>query len=87
VFHNSTGIAQLSDKLGYHRYWFAEHQKSTALMSMFHKIMIAHVDSKTARIRVSSGEVMLPNNSALSITHNQDLHAGLEQRQRAVRAE
>jgi luciferase family oxidoreductase group 1 len=80
VLHNSTRIAQLAEKLGYHRYWFAEHHNSPALMSMFPEIMIAHVASKTERIRVGSGGVMLPNHSALSVAERfsmlEALHPG-----------
>lgn len=80
VLHNSTGVAQLADKLGYHRYWFAEHHNSAALMSMFPEIMIAHVASRTKRIRVGSGGVMLPNHSALSVAERfsmlEALHPG-----------
>src|SRR5690554_7441295 len=65
VLHNSTKTAQLAEKLGYTRYWFAEHHNTGSLMSMFPEIMMAHVASKTERIRVGSGGVMLPNHSSL----------------------
>jgi luciferase family oxidoreductase group 1 len=70
----------LADKLGYHRYWFAEHHNSSALMSMFPEIMITHVAAHTNRIRVGSGGVMLPNHSALSVAERfsmiEALHPG-----------
>jgi luciferase family oxidoreductase group 1 len=80
VLKNSTEVAQLADKLGYHRYWFAEHHNSSALMSMFPEIMITHVAAHTNRIRVGSGGVMLPNHSALSVAERfsmiEALHPG-----------
>ena len=80
VLQNSTDVAQLADRLGYHRYWFAEHHNSAALMSMFPEIMIAHVAALTERIRVGSGGVMLPNHSALSVAERfsmlEALHPG-----------
>lgn len=80
VLHNSTRIAQLADKLGYQRYWFAEHHNTSSLMSMFPEIMIAHVASQTERIHVGSGGVMLPNHSSLSVAERfsmlEALHPG-----------
>jgi len=80
VLHNSTEIAILAEQLGYHRYWFAEHHNSQSLMSMFPEIIMAHVASKTSRIRVGSGGVMLPNHSSLSVAERfsmlEALHPG-----------
>ena len=80
VLHNSTKTAQLAEKLGYTRYWFAEHHNTGSLMSMFPEIMMAHVASKTERIRVGSGGVMLPNHSSLSVAERfsmlEALHPG-----------
>jgi len=80
VLHNSTEIAILAEQLGYHRYWFAEHHNSASLMSMFPEIIMAHVASKTSRIRVGSGGVMLPNHSSLSVAERfsmlEALHPG-----------
>lgn len=80
VLHNSTEIAILAEQLGYHRYWFAEHHNSLSLMSMFPEIIMAHVASKTSRIRVGSGGVMLPNHSSLSVAERfsmlEALHPG-----------
>ena len=80
VLQHSTEVARMADKLGYHRYWFAEHHNSAALMSMFPEIMIAHVAANTEHIRVGSGGVMLPNHSALSVAERfsmlEALHPG-----------
>lgn len=80
VLNNSTEIAQLAEKLGYHRYWFTEHHNTASLMSMFPEIMIAHVAAHTSHIRVGSGGVMLPNHSSLSVAERfsmlEALHPG-----------
>lgn len=80
VLQHSTEVAQLADELGYHRYWFAEHHNSAALMSMFPEIMITHIAANTKRIRVGSGGVMLPNHSSLSVAERfsmiEALHPG-----------
>lgn len=80
VLHNSTKTAQMAEELGYNRYWFAEHHNTGSLMSMFPEIMMAHVASKTQRIKVGSGGVMLPNHSSLSVAERfsmlEALHPG-----------
>jgi luciferase family oxidoreductase group 1 len=80
VLNNSTEIAIMAEKAGYNRYWFTEHHNNKWLMSMFPEIMIAHVASRTTRIHVGSGGVMLPNHSALSVAERfsmlEALHPG-----------
>lgn len=63
----ATELAQLADRLGYHRYWFAEHHNAIGLASGSPEIMIAHIANQTGRIRVGSGGVMLPNHAPLRI--------------------
>jgi len=63
----ATELAQLADRLGYHRYWFAEHHSAIGLASGSPEIMIAHIASQTDRIHVGSGGVMLPNHAPLRI--------------------
>lgn len=80
VLNNSTIMAQLAEKLGYTRYWFAEHHNTGSLMSMFPEVMIAHVAANTKNIKVGSGGVMLPNHSSLSVAERfsmlEALHPG-----------
>lgn len=63
----SVELALLADQLGYHRAWYAEHHNSPGLASGSPEIMIEHVASRTARIRVGAGGVMLPNHAPLRI--------------------
>jgi luciferase family oxidoreductase group 1 len=64
---HAVDLAVLADRLGYHRYWFAEHHNMPRLGSGSPEIMIAHVASRTASLRVGSGGVMLPNHAPLRI--------------------
>jgi len=60
-------LAQVCDRLGYHRYWLAEHHSSPGLAGASPEILIGHVASRTSRIRVGSGGVMLNHYSALKV--------------------
>lgn len=63
-------LAQAADRLGYERYWLAEHHSSGGLASATPEILIAEVASRTERIRVGSGGVMLPHYSALKVAES-----------------
>jgi luciferase family oxidoreductase group 1 len=51
--------AELADRLGYHRIWFAEHHGLPGVASAAPEIIISHVLASTRRIRVGSGGVLL----------------------------
>jgi len=59
--------AQLADELGYQRFWVAEHHGMPAVASSAPAVLIGAIAAATARIRVGSGGVMLPNHSSLVI--------------------
>ena len=61
-------LAQAADRLGYHRYWLAEHHSTPGLAGAPPEILIAEVATRTRRIRVGSGGVMLTHYS--TITHD-----------------
>lgn len=63
-------LAQLCDRLGYERYWLAEHHSSEALAGSTPEVLIARVAGLTERIRVGSGGVMLPHYSAYKVAEN-----------------
>lgn len=67
ALHNATELAQAAERLGYTRYWFAEHHNSIGLASGSPEIMVAHVANHTERIHLGSGGVMLPNHAPLKI--------------------
>ena len=60
-------LAQLADRLGYERYWVAEHHNTSALASTAPEVLIGHIASQTEHIHVGSGGVMLPHYSALKV--------------------
>ena len=63
----SLDLARLSDRLGYHRYWVAEHHNLPSVASSAPEIMIGQIAAATERIRVGSGGVMLPNHAPLMV--------------------
>jgi luciferase family oxidoreductase group 1 len=60
-------LAQVADRLGYHRYWLAEHHNMPAVAATNPPLLIAMVAAATDRIRVGSGGVMLPNHAPLVV--------------------
>ena len=60
-------LAQATEKMGYHRYWIAEHHNTPTLVSSATSILIKHTLEHTNKIRVGSGGVMLPNHSPLVV--------------------
>ncbi len=69
-------MARLTDRLGYERYWIAEHHAIESLASPAPEIMIARVAAETNGIRVGSGAVLLPHYSPLKVVETfRVLHA------------
>jgi luciferase family oxidoreductase group 1 len=60
-------LAKACDRLGYHRYWLAEHHNSNSFAGSCPEILIGRVAQETQRLRVGSGGVMLPHYSPLKI--------------------
>ena len=67
ALHNTLGLARLTDRLGYERYWLAEHDNLPSVASSAPEVMIGHVASETSRIRVGAGGIMLPNHAPLRV--------------------
>ncbi len=64
---NSLDLARHVEKLGYNRYWLAEHHNMPGIASAATSVVIAHIAGGTSTIRVGAGGVMLPNHSPLVI--------------------
>ena len=60
-------LAQLADRLGYHRYWVAEHHSSEGLAGSAPEALVGQIAARTERIRVGSGGVMLSHYSPLKV--------------------
>ncbi|MBW4720672.1 LLM class flavin-dependent oxidoreductase [Saccharothrix obliqua] len=63
----SRELAQHVERLGYHRFWFAEHHNMTGIASSSPAILISHIADATSTLRVGSGGVMLPNHPPLVV--------------------
>ncbi|MGJ9413384.1 LLM class flavin-dependent oxidoreductase [Aeromicrobium sp. CF4.19] len=63
----STQLAQTADRLGFQRYWVAEHHNMPAVAATSPPVLISHLASATERIRLGSGGVMLPNHAPLAV--------------------
>lgn len=66
-FRNSLSLAQHGEKLGYRRYWLAEHHGMPGIASAATAVLLAHIGAGTSTIRIGAGGVMLPNHSPLVI--------------------
>lgn len=67
AFRNTRALAQHVERLGYHRYWLAEHHNMPGIGSAATAVLIGHVAASTETIRVGSGGVMLPNHTPLVV--------------------
>ena len=66
-FRNSLDLARHAERLGYHRFWVAEHHSIPGVASAATSVVIAHVAGGTSTIRVGAGGIMLPNHAPLVI--------------------
>src|SRR5438445_11670257 len=77
ALHNTLDLAQLTDSLGYHRYWVAEHHGGPMLASASPEALIGPIAAATERIRIGSGGVMLPHYSPLKVAETFTILAAL----------
>jgi luciferase family oxidoreductase group 1 len=63
----SLELARTADRLGYRRYWVAEHHNMPAVAATNPPVLIGLLAGQTSRIRVGSGGVMLPNHAPLVV--------------------
>jgi luciferase family oxidoreductase group 1 len=76
ALRSSIELARAADRLGYERYWVAEHHAIVTLASPSPEILLARVGSETSEIRIGSGGVLLPHYSAFKIAESfRMLHA------------
>ena len=77
ALQNTLDLARLADRLGYHRYWVAEHHGGPMLAGPSPEALIGPIAATTTRIRVGSGGVMLPHYSPFKVAETFSLLAGL----------
>jgi len=64
---NAADLAAHAEKVGFGRYWMAEHHGMTGIASAATAVVIAHVGAATSTIRIGAGGIMLPNHAPLQI--------------------
>ena len=67
TLRNSLDLARHAERLGYARYWLAEHHNMPGVASSATSVVIGHIAAGTSRIRVGAGGIMLPNHAPLVI--------------------
>ncbi|MBU3975225.1 MAG: MsnO8 family LLM class oxidoreductase, partial [Alphaproteobacteria bacterium] len=80
ALQETTAFAQAADRLGFKRFWLAEHHNMPGIASAATAVVLAHVAAATQTIRVGSGGVMLPNHPPLVVAEQfgtlEALHPG-----------
>jgi luciferase family oxidoreductase group 1 len=66
-FRNTLDLARHGERLGYRRFWLAEHHGMPGIASAATAVLLGHVAGGTSSIRVGAGGIMLPNHSPLVI--------------------
>ena len=80
AIRNTLALARDAERLGFHRYWLAEHHGGRMVASSAPEVLIGHVAAATASMRVGSGGMMLPNHAPLKVAEQfkmlEALHPG-----------
>ena len=76
----TTELARAAERLGFTRFWLAEHHNMPGIASAATAVALAHVAASTRTIRVGSGGVMLPNHAPMVVAEQfgtlEALHPG-----------
>ncbi|MEU4824708.1 LLM class flavin-dependent oxidoreductase [Actinomadura citrea] len=67
ALRNTLDLARHVERLGFHRYWLAEHHAMPGIASSATAVLIGQVAAATSRMRVGSGGVMLPNHAPMVV--------------------
>jgi luciferase family oxidoreductase group 1 len=77
ALRNSIDLACWTERLGYHRYWVAEHHGTPMLACASPEVLIGPIAAATSRLRVGSGGVMLPHYSPVKVAESFSMLSGL----------
>src|SRR5947207_11814713 len=77
ALRNSIDLGRLADRLGFTRYWVAEHHNMPNIASSAPDIMIGQIAATTTHLRVGSGGVRLPNHAPLQVAERFKVLEGL----------
>jgi luciferase family oxidoreductase group 1 len=80
ALQNTLDLARLTEDLGYHRYWVAEHHGGPTLAGAAPEVLITAIADATSRMRVGSGGVMLPHYSPFKVAEVFTILAALHPR-------
>jgi luciferase family oxidoreductase group 1 len=67
AFRNARSLARHGERLGYRRFWMAEHHSMPGIASAATAVALAYVGEGTTSIRIGAGGIMLPNHSPLQV--------------------
>ena len=67
AIRDSVELARIADRLGFTRYWVAEHHNMASIATSAPEVMIAHIAAVTERIKVGAGGIMIPNHTPLRV--------------------
>ena len=67
ALNNARDLARHAERLGYKRFWMAEHHSMPGIASAATAVALAHVGGGTSTIRIGAGGIMLPNHSPLQV--------------------
>jgi luciferase family oxidoreductase group 1 len=67
ALRNSLDLARLGERLGYKRFWMAEHHSMPGIASAATAVALAYVGAGTSTIRIGAGGIMLPNHAPLVV--------------------
>lgn len=67
AIEESVAYAQFAERMGFKRFWVAEHHNAEGIASSATAVLIGHLAEKTKSIRIGSGGIMLPNHSPLQV--------------------
>ena len=67
AFADSIDYIQMAERMGFKRFWLAEHHNASGIASSSTAVVIGHLAEKTSKIRIGSGGIMLPNHSPLQV--------------------
>ena len=73
----SAQLAQAADKLGYTRYWIAEHHDMSGLANPNPSVMLGYIGAQTKKIRIGAGAVLLPHYRPYQVAETYNLLATL----------
>lgn len=80
AFRHALDLARHAERLGYNRFWMAEHHSMPGIASAATAVALAHVAAGTSTIRIGAGGIMLPNHAPLVIAEQfgtlESLHPG-----------